>query len=73
MSKQLIAHGLFALMAITIVTALLSINEQRHMPLPGMYFTCSRDQVDANIHNQPKGFEPMLVNHCVLHSGGAYE
>jgi hypothetical protein len=69
MKKQLIAHTVFALIAITIITALLLIDKMRHMPLPGMYFTCSRDQVDANIHNQPKGFEPMLVNHCVLHRG----
>jgi hypothetical protein len=69
MSKQAMAQSLFILTAIIIVIALIAINELRHMPLPAMYFTCSRDQVDANLHNQPKGFEPAMVNHCVLHSG----
>ena len=66
--KQLIGYTLFTLIGIVITTSLVIINEHRHDPIPSMYYTCSKDQVNENLYNQPKGFEPALVNHCVLHS-----
>ncbi len=67
--KEAIAFCLFILAVLAIAGVLMIIYSQRHMPLPAMYFTCSRDQVNENLHNQPKGFELAMVNHCVLHKG----
>ena len=68
MNSKLFEFAVLILVICLIAYVLISIYGTLHRPLPGMYFTCSRDQVSENLHNQPKGFELATVNHCVLHS-----
>lgn len=70
MSKQDVVYGITIMSSILIAIGIVmfKVNEQRHMPLPAMYITCSRDQVSENISNQPNGIGAAIAAHCVLHS-----